>query len=137
MEDLKILLVEEVQDELDDLGGLDVGSTEYKIGVDGIVKLTDKIIEIEKFEIEREDKANRNDLENRRFEEVEIKMKSREMDDENRDRFIKNCLTGATIVTGVALTVWGTVKSFEFEKEGTITTIMGRGFINKLLPKIL
>ena len=28
-----------------------------------------------------------------------------------------------------------TLTSLKFEEEGTVTTIVGRGFVNKLLPK--
>ena len=56
-------------------------------------------------------------------------------EDEKRDRRIKNGITIAGIVIPSLITIWGTIKSLNFEKEGTVTTIMGRGFINKLLPK--
>ena len=56
-------------------------------------------------------------------------------EDEKRDRRIKNGITIAGIVIPSVITIWGTIKSLNFEKEGTVTTIMGRGFINKLLPK--
>ena len=56
-------------------------------------------------------------------------------EDEKRDRRIKNGITIAGIVIPSIITIWGTIKSLNFEKEGTVTTIMGRGFINKLLPK--
>ena len=53
---IKTLLVEEIQDELNDLSDLDLGSEEYKITVDGLTKLIDRAIEMEKFETENEDK---------------------------------------------------------------------------------
>lgn len=124
---IKNLLSEEIQDEIKDLGGLDVGTEEYKITVDGVTKLTGQLIELEKVQIEAADK--------KACREDEYAYKYEEMMNEQRDRLIKNCLTGASIVTGIGLTVWGTLKSLKFEEEGTVTTIVGRGFINKLLPK--
>lgn len=105
MEETKILLKEEIATEFAKLREMEVGSESYQAAVDGLTKLVDREIEID-----------------RSYEE-------------KRDRFIKNCMTAAGIIVPVVVTVWGTCKSFEFEKEGTITTIMGRGFINKLLPK--
>jgi hypothetical protein len=56
-------------------------------------------------------------------------------EEEKKDRLIKNIISAAGIVLPLVVTIWGTKVSLEFEKEGTFTTIMGRGFINKLLPK--
>ena len=56
-------------------------------------------------------------------------------EDEKKDRLIKNILNAAGIVLPLVVTIWGTKVSLKFEEEGTFTTIMGRGFINKLLPK--
>ena len=59
----------------------------------------------------------------------------KEIEDEKKDRKVKNILTGVSVIGGFALTVWGTCKSIKFEETGSFTTIMGRGFIQKLLPK--
>jgi hypothetical protein len=67
--------------------------------------------------------------------EVDYELKQQQMEEDRKDRKIKNLLTAAGIVIPTGVTIWGTFKSFKFEQEGTITTIMGRGFINKLLPK--
>lgn len=124
---VKTLIVEEIQDEIKELNKMEVGSDTYKTTVDGVTKLADRFIEIEKLEIDREFKATN--------QSIDENLKLAEIENEKKDRLIKNCLTGLSIITGVGLTVWGTVKSLKFEEEGTVTTIVGRGFINKLLPK--
>lgn len=121
------LLNAEIEDEFERLGSLEVGSDEYKVAVEGLTKLVDRQIEMEKFIIEHEDKVNNQEKEN--------DLKRKQMKNENVDRIVKNVFTGVSVVGGIVLTVWGTYKSFEFEKEGSITTIMGRGFINRLLHK--
>ena len=125
--EIKTLLVEEVQDELDNLGALELGSEEYKTTVDGLTKLIDRVIDIEKLESDSKEKViimeNENDF------------KLKQMEEERKDRFIRNGIAVAGIVIPSLITIWGTVKSLKFEEEGTITTIVGRGFINKLLPK--
>jgi hypothetical protein len=125
--EIKTILLEEIEDELNDLAGLDLGSDEYKAGVDGVAKLMDRAIEMEKIERESKDKVDERENENQHRKNQD-KL-------ETRDRLIKNCIAVAGIVIPTVVTIWGTNKSLKFEEDGTITTIMGRGFINKLLPK--
>lgn len=126
--DVKNMLEEEIKGNLEALGGMEaINSEEYEKATNNTVKLMDRLIEIEKIENDHLDKLAS------RQEENDLKMK--QMDDEKKDRIVKNALTGVSIVGGFALTIWGTVKSIKFEETGTITTIMGRGFIQKLLPK--
>ena len=120
-------LHEEIASELDELSKMEVGSDTYKSTVDGIAKLMDKAIEIERLDAENQDKVEA------RQEENDFKLK--QMEEERKDRRVKNTIAIAGIVVPTLLTIWGTIKSIEFEKEGTITTIIGRGFFNKLLPK--
>ena len=124
---IKTLLETEIESELEVLKESEVGSDCYRTIVDGVVKLADKVIELERIEHEKREKAIDRENEN--------SYRTKQMDDDRKDRMIKNCLTATSIVTGVGLTVWGTLKSLKFEETGTVTTIVGRGFINKLLPK--
>ena len=114
--DIEKILHDEIVFELEELKQMEHGTEGYKATVDGVTKLVDRAIELDKLNIEHEEKA-------------------KQVERDEKDRLIKNIISVAGIVLPCILTVWGTCKSFEFEKEGTITTIMGRGFINKLLPK--
>lgn len=124
---LEGLFEETIQDEIEEMRDMEVGTEEHKVAVDGVTKLTDRLIELKKVRIESENEKLRR--------EDELSCKQQEMANDQKDRLIKNWLTGLSIVTGVGLTVWGTLKSLKFEETGTVTTIVGRGFINKLLPK--
>ena len=124
---VETMLHDEILNEFEELKKLEVGSDGYRAAVDGISKLLDRAIEYDKLDAE----CNERSL-NRGFEED---YKLRLAEDEKRDRRIKNGITIAGIVIPSVSTIWGTIKSLNFEKEGTVTTIMGRGFINKLLPK--
>ena len=124
---VETMLHDEILNEFEELKKLEVGSDGYRAAVDGISKLLDRAIEYDKLDAE----CNERSL-NRGFEE-DYKLQLAE--DEQRDRRIKNGITIAGIVIPSLITIWGTIKSLNFEKEGTVTTIMGRGFINKLLPK--
>lgn len=125
--EFKNLLTEEIQAEIETLKGMELGSEPYKVAVDGITKLIDRSIDIEKYSAERKEKAEE--------KELEAYWKERESAEEKKDRRIKDGIAIAGIVLPIIVTIWGTKASFKFEEEGTITTIMGRGFINKLLPK--
>ena len=69
------------------------------------------------------------------YKEIDNDFKSQQMEDERKDRLVRNGITIASIVIPTAVTIWGTLKSFKFEETGTVTTTIGRGFINKLIPK--
>lgn len=124
---IRNLLELEIEEEFNKLSKMELGTEEYKVTVDGLTKLLDRSIEITKHRDELDEKK-----ENRK---IDNDYKSKQVEDENRDRKIKNGLTLAGIVIPSVITIWGTLKSLKFEKDGTVTTIMGRGFINKLLPK--
>lgn len=120
-------LYDEINAEFEDLSKMALGTEEYKVTVDGLTKLMDRAIDMKKFDTEYAER-----IENQKMDNC---LKQKQMDEERKDRLIKNGISIAGIVIPSIITIWGTVKSMEFEKEGTITTIIGRGFINKLLPK--
>ena len=124
---IQTLLNEEIKNEFEELKKIDIGSDEYEKVVGGLTKLVDRAIEMEKFDMEYDEKVTSREIENN--------LKQQQLDDERKDKIIKNVISAAGIIIPVGVTIWGTLKSFKFEEEGTITTIMGRGFINKLLPK--
>lgn len=120
---IETLLRGEIEEEFSKLNEMKVGTEEYRTTVDGLTKLIDKAIDIEKIEAEIETKN------------AEMAFKTKQMEEENKDRLIKNVIAVAGVVIPVGVTIWGTLVSFKFEETGSITTIMGRGFINKLLPR--
>ena len=116
-----------IEDELNGLAGLEQGSEQHKAAVDSVTKLMDRAIEFDKVEVALQEQKN--------IREFENDLKLKQAKDEKLDRIVKNCISVAGIVLPICLTVWGTKTSLKFEEEGTITTTIGRGFINKLLPK--
>lgn len=157
------LLEGAIAEEFEQLGETDIGSPEYKTRVDTLTKFMDRAIEIEKCSNEREDRIDRQEREidlkqsqleaeqkRQQFEEeikraqmeeekrhrrFEQEIRERQMKEERTNRIVTTIITATGIVLPIVVTIWGTKKSFEFEQTGTITTIMGRGFVNKLLPK--
>lgn len=121
------LLYDEMENEFEKLRDKEPGSDEHKAIVDELVKLMDRAIEMERVNNDCEDKTE--------IRENEQALKKQQFEDEKRDRLIKNIISVAGIALPLLVTIWGTKVSLKFEEEGTFTTIMGRGFINKLLPK--
>ena len=112
----EMLLHEEIRYELEKLRGMEVGTDEHKTAVDGVTKLMDRAIEIDKINVEHAHNAEARA-------------------DERKDRIARHTLTALGIAVPTATAVWGTLKSLRFETTGTVTTIFGRGWLNKLLPR--
>ena len=119
------LLREEIESEFKELSKIAPGGEDYKIAVDGITKLMDRAIEMEKNEIDRQDRIDARDSEN--------ELKTKQMEDEKKDRFVKNLLTGVGTIGGLVVTIWGAKKAWKFEETGTVASPVGRSFINKLI----
>ena len=122
---IKSVLIEEFNSEVKGLGKMELGSDKYKTTVEGVTKLADRIIEIEKNESDLNDKAD--------CREIENGLKERQLKVDKKDRTIKNLLTGANIIGGLAVATWAFVSSMNFEKEGTLTTEGGRSALRHLL----
>ena len=127
MTNIETLLHEEIQDGFDALSKMERGTEIHKTTVDEVAKLFDKAIEIEKIEIEAKEKA--------KAREIEASLKRAQMEEDRKDRRVKKGIAIGGMVMPLAVTIWGTFKTFRFEETGTVTTMMGRGFINKLIPK--
>ena len=119
------LLREEIESEFKELSKITPGGDEYRVAVDGITKLMDRAIELEKNEIDRQDRID--------ARESEKEIKTKQMEDEKKDRFVKNLLTGVGTIGGLVVTIWGAKKAWKFEETGTVASPVGRSFINKLI----
>ena len=124
---IKSLVDEEIRSEIEEISKIEVGSEKHKASVDALAKLLDKSIELERLDVEAQEKYES------RIAENELKLK--QLKDEKRDRIVTNVLSGVSVVGGFGVTIWGTLKSLKFEENGVVTSIVGRGFIQKLLPK--
>lgn len=122
---VKNVLSEEFHSELEELAKLKVGTDEYRIAVEGVTKLADRIIEIEKNEQEASIKEISRQDEN--------ELKAAQLEDEKRAQLIRNGIEGIKIVGGLGLAAWAFVASMNFEKEGTLTTEGGRNALRQLL----
>ena len=92
---VKNLLDNEIRNELENLGKEAIGSDNYKANLDGVTKLLDRQIEIEKLENEKINKEM--------DREVDFHIKNIQIKEEKKDRRIKNGITIGTFVGSAAL----------------------------------
>lgn len=119
------LLEREIQEQIEALRNMEVGSEEYKATVDGLTKLVDRLNEIWKCKAEFEAQ----DI----VREEENKFREKQAKREQIHRWAQNIIAVAGILLPLGVTIWGTRVSLKFEEEGVITTSIGRGFISKIL----
>ena len=125
---IKNILREELEKELKELSRMQIGTEQYKITVDGITRLSDRIIELEKLESENAVKDFENIV---RTEEQDLKRE--QLKSEKRDRVVKNVITVGTAVLSVAVYALAFIASTNFEREGSFTTEGGKNSIRQLL----
>lgn len=113
---METLLQVEIEEKFNNLAAMDVGSKEYASAVDSVTKLVDRAIEIEKFETSETQNKD-------------------QMKEDRKSRLVKSCIDIGSIILPLAVTIWGAKASFKFEETGTITTGVGRKFMDKLISK--
>ena len=104
----------EIDERLDAANELDPTSKEYEAVVNSVTKLMDRAIEIEK--LESSESQN-----------------EKQMKEDRKSRLVKNIIDAGSIILPLAVTIWGAKASFKFEEEGTITSTVGRKFMDKLI----
>lgn len=117
--------IEQIKNTMEDLA---LGSKEYEQAAEILAKLIAKRNEMVKIEYDHLDKKQS------RQEENDLKLK--QMEDEKKDRRVKNGLTAAKIFGGFLMTGLGTYVTLNFERIQNVTTIAGREFVKQLfVPK--
>ena len=119
-------LIEEFNDEVKGLRGLQLGSDEYKATVDGVTKLADRIIKIEEIE---------NDAKSKEIErEANDYLKVQQMEIDKKDRWIRNGIEFVKVGGGLAAACAAFVLSMKFEEQGKLfSTEGGRSSLRQLL----
>lgn len=123
-ESIEYLLNEEIVNEIKGLSKLEIGGKPYENTIDGVSSLCNNLIELKKLE-------NEKDLKNKQ-REMETYLKSEEIESENKDRKMRNCIAVASIIIPLAVGSFWSYKSLRFEESGTITSSVGKNMINGL-----
>lgn len=124
---VKDMACDEIKTDFENLKEVELGSEEFKTSVDGITKLMDRYIEMEK----HDDEVKAREID-RKFDQ---ELKRKQARDERIDRWIKNGLTLLGVLIPAGVTLWGARKSWKFEETGTVTSTPGRKFMDRLFSK--
>ena len=111
---IKDVLINEFIEETEKLDSMEVGTEEHKVALDGVTKLADRVIEIEKFEAELEEKKIQREEEKR----------------ERNNKFIIGLATSGVTLASYWLAF---IMSTNFERFGTFTGKAGQGSAKELL----
>ena len=144
----KELLRSEIDRVIKEMGNMDIDSAEYKTAAETVAKLIDRYDELDKTTIqwsaqteedarqEAELNLKREQLEHeKKIHEDDEAFKEKQVKEERRKMIVNIVLTSLGIIIPTGVTIWGTYKTLKFEETGTITTAMGRGFIQRLFSK--
>lgn len=152
---IKETLWEEVLIKLESIAKVDPATNEDKALVDEIIKLSDRVIEMEKIEREfAEKEASRKaeyDFKHKQLmeeynfkhkqlmEEIkdrreELKLKAQQAKDDRISRIVGHALTLTGIVVPAAVVCWGSSINYHYETKGYLpSTNVGRLFTNSFL----
>lgn len=108
------LLNEEIKSEFEVLKDMDPSDEAFESTVNSVTKLLDRAIEIDKLNIEHDEKE--------RMAKVD-----------KLDRILKHAISGVSVIGGLGAAILMGFASMNFEKEGTFTSEAGRNAIRQLL----
>jgi len=115
VKDLKQQLIDEIAAENKELAQMKLGTDEYKVTLEGIAKLTDRVVELERMENEALAKCDENAL-----KEAQMKI-------DKKDKLVKNILQGAAIGVPATLALVAHVSQSVFEYTGKFpSTTIGK-----------
>lgn len=120
-------LDEEITARLLEMSTMDAKSDEYRKVNDNVCKLIEERLGMERLDIESQEKVD--------TREAEKELRLKQMEEDRKDRRWKNGIAIAGMVTSAGLAVWGTIVCLDFEKDGTFSTIIGKAWSGRLLPK--
>ena len=122
---VKTLLEGEIEERFEELKDVEMDADTYNKAVDGITKLIDRKIEMDKLEIERIDKIDN--------KELEYDLKMRQIKEDKTNRWTRDITNWVNLGIGAGMFIWGTIATINFEREGTFTTTAGRNNVKRVL----
>lgn len=122
---LKTKLSDEFESQMDELNKLQVGSDEYKVAVDGVTKLADRIIDIQKMEAENEARD--------KDREIDESFKSEQVEMDKKDRRNRTVVEVLKIGVPTAAAFAMGIISMKWEKLDTLTSTAGKSSLRDLL----
>ena len=105
---------DEIQKEIKSIGEND---ETYEIKLEERDKIRNELLKLEQLRNDRE-------------------IKNMQFEIDKKNEFIRNLITIGTFSINFIGCVYLTIKSFDFDKESTMTSTMGRGILSNFMPKL-
>lgn len=125
-EELRVLLDEEIRNEIKSLSSLKAGSEEYSTAVEGLTKLYKLKLDDDKSVMEHLEKIEDRESDDN-FKDIQIK-------ESVRDRYVRIGIAAAELVLPLVFYGVWMKRGFRFEENGTFTSVTFRGLFNRFKP---
>lgn len=123
----KNLFVEEIEAEIGEISKIQVGTEEYEKSVNGLSKLTDKLVDMQKLEAAEEDRA---------LKARELDIREAELEAEKKHNKIKTVVeVGGKILAG-GMVLFGMVYTWAREDDNINTSTVGKKCTNEVLSML-
>ena len=109
----------EVLKEMSSIDNMEVGTDQHKVAVDTVSKLTDKMIDLKKIELE-EKKIKMENEEKMRLHAIEIEKAKKDQ----KDQKVKNGIAIAGIAAPLVVAIWANIYNW-YKEEGSIMSSSG------------
>ena len=119
-------LDEEIRNEIEGLSDFESGSEEKLKAIKGIAELYKLKIGEDKSQVDAVDKEERR--------KTEDSIKSVELENDKKDRWIKVCIAGAELILPLIFYAVWMRRGLKFEESGTFTSTTFRGLFNRFRP---
>lgn len=135
MEEIKSLLRQEIKDEISDLGNIEQGTEEYETSVNGIARLTDKLVDLERLDQEQ----RKMEFEKTKFEKEKIEkekdqiLKRQEIESNNKNQLRNSIVNIGIFTVSAGITLWTVLMTWGYEESGTIGSTAGKKAISNAL----
>lgn len=103
--------------------------------INDLMKMVNIQDEQYKMLLEEKDKI-RNELIKLEQTQSEAKIKLEQIVAEDKREKKRNLITIGTFTVTTGVSIFGIIKTFRFDQESTITSTLGRGFLNGVIPKM-
>lgn len=122
---VKNKLEKEIATLLDAMGEMEVGTEEYNKAANDVTKLMDKYNEMNKNDYDYWDRQE--------TREKDHELKEKQMEEDRKDRRIKNWLAAISVGSGIVLPIVGTAFTMYYEDKGVLpSNKAAQEFVKKL-----
>ena len=72
----------------------------------------------------------------KQLSENDVKLKSKQLTTEQKNKLMRNGIAIGTFLISTTVSIFTIVKTFRFDEESSVTSTMGRGVLNGVVPKL-